>query len=242
VEDGSLRTGIAPGWTSLYSDTPYRNFELEFEWMIQPGGNTGVKYLARAGTLHPTFAEPFWSSFWRMNAVLLGLTLLVGLLGWLRRRQRLVRWLSPLAVVLLLAVEGWGLWRSRGIYREAGAFPPGLEFQIIDDAPSAQGLVIGVHKTGALYDLFGPRNAPPTLTGRFHSGRIVVNGSSVEHWVDGQKVLDYQLGSDRLKKAIAASKFNGIAHYGEPGEGYIELQNNGTPAWFRNVRIRRLPR
>ena len=66
-----------------------------------------------------------------------------------------------------------------------------------------------------------------------------VNGTTVEHWLNGARVLQYELGSAALQAAIDKSKFKGIERFGHPQKGHILLQDHGDRVWIRNIRIRR---
>ncbi len=70
---------------------------------------------------------------------------------------------------------------------------------------------------------------------------IVVNGNAVQHWLNGQKLLEYELGSPDWEAKVKASKFNEYPNYGLAKRGYIAIQgdHDGTLA-IRNVRIREL--
>ena len=70
--------------------------------------------------------------------------------------------------------------------------------------------------------------------------RLVINGSHVEHWLNGAKVLEYELGSPKLKALIGESKYKSIPGFGEVRKGYILLQDHGNEVWFRDIKIREL--
>jgi hypothetical protein len=69
-----------------------------------------------------------------------------------------------------------------------------------------------------------------------------VKGNHVEHWLNGKKVLSYTLGSPELKEAIAQSKFKAINDFGEKIKGHIMLTDHKDEVWYRNIRIRELPK
>jgi len=76
--------------------------------------------------------------------------------------------------------------------------------------------------------------------GQFNHSRILVQGEHVEHYLNGTRVLDYELGSAGLKAAIAKSKFKDVSGFGNKIRGHILLQDHGGQVWFQNIKIRRL--
>ncbi len=119
----------------------------------------------------------------------------------------------------------------------------GCEFQIIDDSkhPDAKLGVNGNRLTGALYDLFPPNvNKPYKGAGVWNTARIVSKGNHVEHWLNGTKILEYERGSDKFKKAIAESKFKDTQGFAEATSSPILLQAHGDKVWYRNIKIKEL--
>jgi hypothetical protein len=116
----------------------------------------------------------------------------------------------------------------------------GHEYQVIDDErhPDAK---IGPHRqTAAFYDVLPAADRPIKPAGEWNTTRIVVRGETVEHWLNGKKVLQYELGSPALKAAIAKSKFKDIPRFGVRQNGHILLQDHGNQVWFRSIKIRRI--
>lgn len=116
----------------------------------------------------------------------------------------------------------------------------GHEYQIIDDARHPDAKMGTDRQTGAFYDVLPalPQGRQPA--GAFNLGRIVSSGARVEHWLNGVRVLRYELGSEALRTAIAGSKFKDVARFGTLQRGHILLQDHGDRVWYRNIRIRRL--
>jgi inosose dehydratase len=116
----------------------------------------------------------------------------------------------------------------------------GHEFQIIDDERHPDAKVGPKRQTAAFYDVLAAGNRPLRPAGSFNIARVVVHGGHVEHWLNGTRVLQYELGSPALQAAIEGSKFKGIERFGKPQKGHILLQDHGDRVWYRNVKIRRI--
>src|SRR6478735_5846154 len=113
----------------------------------------------------------------------------------------------------------------------------GHEYQVIDDErhPDAK---VGPHRqTAAFYDVLPASDRPLKPAGEWNSTRIVVRGQTVEHWLNGKKVLQYELNSPALNAAIEKSKFKGMDRFGKRQNGYILLQDHGDQVWFRSIKI-----
>jgi hypothetical protein len=114
----------------------------------------------------------------------------------------------------------------------------GHEYQLIDDERHPDAKIGAKRQTASLYDVLPAADRPLRPAGEWNSSRVVVRGSSVEHWLNGTKVLSYELNSPALKTAIAASKFKDVARFGTPQKGHILIQDHGDQVWYRGVRIR----
>ena len=116
----------------------------------------------------------------------------------------------------------------------------GHEYQLIDDERHADAKVGPHRQTAALYDVLPAADRPTKPAGEWNTTRIVVRGQTVEHWLNGKKVLQYELNSPDLNAAIAKSKFKSIDRFGKRQNGHLLLQDHGDQVWFRNIKIRRL--
>jgi hypothetical protein len=114
----------------------------------------------------------------------------------------------------------------------------GHEYQIIDDAKHPDAGKRDNRRTASFYDVLAAPDAKPNPAGQFNSGRVLVRGRQVEHWLNGQRVLQYQLDSDPLRRAIADSKFKETAGFGMPQRGHILLQDHGDAVCYRNIKVR----
>lgn len=112
------------------------------------------------------------------------------------------------------------------------------EYQLLDDdrAPDGKNPLT---RAATDYGLYARTGGGPRPVGEWNETRIVVRGPRVEHWLNGVKVVEYELWSDDWKARVAASKFKDWPHYGLARRGHIALQGDHAGALaFRNVRIR----
>lgn len=209
----------------------YGDFELTLEWKISKGGNSGIKYLVQEGGHAAELA-----GLRKVAAVAAAACVVFSALLFLNAFRRRRRWLIPVAAILA-GLSIFGLFRVVRISQPVGN-AIGLEFQLYDDWEIRQ--PDRNLSTGALYDLIAPVENVVNPPGEFNSGKIIVRGFQVEHWINGTRVLGYQLNSEELAERIANSKFKGYLHFGEKGSGHIALQNHGDAIWFRSIKIRPL--
>ena len=169
VENGMLtRTG--PGG-DIITEQQFGDFELYLEWLVGPGGNSGV---------------------------------------------------------LVRAVEG-----QEEVYHGAP------EMQILDDAGHPDGRS-PLTSAGSNYGLHGAPRGIVKSAGEWNSSRIVVVNNQVEHWLNGDKVVEYELGSADWLRRVANSKFAQWPEYGRASRGHIGIQDHGDRVSFRNLKVREL--
>lgn len=172
IEDGTL-TLTERGGGDLITKDEYEDFELDMEWKISEGGNSGLLFhVVEADTL---------------NAV----------------------------------------WHS------------GPEYQLLDNErhPDAQ---YSNHRAGDNYDMQAVSKETVKPAGEWNATRLVVNNGHVEHWLNGEKVVEYELGSQAWEDSLAQSKFSAHPLYGRAGKGHLALQDHGDQIWFRNIKIKTL--
>lgn len=168
VEDGALVHKAKEGGGDIVTKESYSDFELSWEWKVEVGANTGLKYNLPIPT----------------KAV-------------------------------------------------------GFEYQLIDDEGHPDGKKGGrSHQTGSLYDALEPAaDKKDKKPGEWNSSRVVVKGNHVEHWLNGAKTVEFELGSSALMEAKAKSKFKNAAGWGEKQKSPILLQDHGDGASFRSIKI-----
>ena len=156
----------------LVTTQAFSDFELEFEWKIGKGGNSGVFYRVTR-----EYDHLYWS---------------------------------------------------------------GPEYQLLDDANAPDGRN-RLTSAAAAYALYGAPVGVVRPYDQWNRSRVIVKGTHVEHWLNGRKVVDYELQSADWKAKVAASKFSAYPNYGRASTGLIGLQGDhpGTLA-IRLMRIRAL--
>lgn len=118
---------------------------------------------------------------------------------------------------------------------------PGHEYQMLDDAGHPDGKIGPHRQTASFYEVLPPAaDKPMRAPGEWNTSKIVVRGTTVEHWLNGRKVLTYVLGSAEVKAGIAKSKFKNEAGFGDKIEGHLLLTYHNDDCWYRNLKIREL--
>ena len=113
------------------------------------------------------------------------------------------------------------------------------ELQILDDAAHADGRS-PLTSAGANYALHGVPRGVVRPAEQWNEVRILVQGAHVEHWLNGVKVVEYELGSADWQAKVAASKFVEWPAYGQAPRGHVGLQDHGDRVWFRNLKLREI--
>jgi hypothetical protein len=169
VVDGAL-TRVAEGG-DLITDEQFDSFELELEWNVAPGGNSGIFYHVVED--------------------------------------------STLSYV----------WQT------------GTEMQVLDNQRHADGR--SAHTSaGSNFALYPPTRDVTRAAGEWNAARLVVSGNHVEHWLNGEKIVEYELGSPEWQERVRASKFAEMPRYAQLRRGHIALQDHGDRVSYRNIRIR----
>jgi hypothetical protein len=116
----------------------------------------------------------------------------------------------------------------------------GPEFQILHNAGHSDGKN-PMTSAGSNHSLHAPTKDMTKPVGEWNQGRLVVNGNHVEHWLNGEKIVDYDLHSPDWTKRLMASKFKDVPRYGREPKGHLVLQEHGSRIQYKNLRIKVLP-
>ena len=124
----------------------------------------------------------------------------------------------------------------------AATYHTGPEMQVLDNDrhPDAKMGKNGNRQAGANYDMIPLATPAVKPVGQWNQVRLVVNKGHVEHWLNGKKVVEYQLGSPEWEELVKQSKFATMPGYGRVKKGHIALQDHGDRVWYKNIKIRQL--
>lgn len=155
----------------------------------------------------------------------------------------------------LLTVEQFGDFELRLEWKIGPGGNSGIFYRGVEDseaihwsAPEMQVLDNAGHKdgkdpltsAGSLYAVYGPSRDATRPVGEWNEVRIVARGSHIEHWLNGVKLLECEIGSPDWTTRVQASKFKNRPGFGRARTGHIALQDHGDPVWFRNIKLRPL--
>lgn len=116
-------------------------------------------------------------------------------------------------------------------------YATGPEYQLIDDIGFPQKLEEW-QSTGANYAMNPPKNAKIKPAGEWNSSEIIVNGPHVTHYLNGIKVVEYELWSEEWEELVKNGKWKNYPDYGKAKKGHLGLQDHGNKIYFRNIKIK----
>lgn len=120
-------------------------------------------------------------------------------------------------------------------------FDTGPEFQVMDDAGWKGDSLKPAQKAGSNYDMYeAPETKKLNPVGEWNTARIVYNKGHVEHWLNGEKVVEFEEGSPDFQERYKKSKWTEYPGWNKFKTGSIALQDHGAPVYFRNIKIKTL--
>jgi hypothetical protein len=216
IEDGCLKAkGQHTITEDLLSKDKYSDFELQWDWKISPGGNSGVKYrIQKLITLTKETMNPSLHKFEAQVQYAAE-----------RQHSDSDRNVKP--------------------GEKAQIYVVGFEYQMIDNSTNPDAKHGAAYQTGALYSILGPKKAAAKPAGQFNHSRLVVRGQHVEHWLNGKKVIDTTLDTQELKDNLARrwggdSEVYRLMVTQPVRESHLSLQNHDSDTWFRDIKVKRL--
>ena len=116
-------------------------------------------------------------------------------------------------------------------------YETGPEYQIIDDAGFPEKLE-DWQKAGADYAMYTPNEKKHLKpVGEWNSSKIIYNKGHVEHWLNGEKIVEFEAGSGDWKKRKSDGKWKDFPDYAKSPTGKIAIQDHGNKAYFKNIMI-----
>jgi len=113
-----------------------------------------------------------------------------------------------------------------------------FEFQLLDDIGFND--TAAIRSAGSLYDLIKPQHKQLKPVGEFNTAKLIVNQGHVEHWLNGVKVVEYDLGSPTIKELISKSKYKSNPKFAQSTDGHIMFQHHGQQVWLKDIKVREL--
>jgi hypothetical protein len=119
-------------------------------------------------------------------------------------------------------------------------YETGPEYQVMDDAGWKDSLK-AAQKAGSNYDMFAaPENKKLNPVGEWNTARIIYNNGHVEHWLNGEKTVEFEEGSEDYQKRYKESKWPEYPGWNVSKTGSISLQDHGANVYYRNIKIKSL--
>jgi hypothetical protein len=115
----------------------------------------------------------------------------------------------------------------------------GYEYQVLDDEKHEDNLN-PTHRTASLYDMIQAIGGSAKPIGEFNTGRIVFNKNHGEHWLNGVKVVEYDVDSPEFQEHFKKSKYAKHEDFTKHKIAHLILQDHGNDCWYKNIKIRKL--
>ena len=113
----------------------------------------------------------------------------------------------------------------------------GYEYQVLDDDKHSDNLNPN-HRSGSLYDMIEAKGKTVKPVGEYNSARIVFNGNIIEHWLNGNKVVDADTETPEFEELFQKSKYHNKVDFTLHKNAQVVLQDHGNDCWYRNIKIK----
>lgn len=120
---------------------------------------------------------------------------------------------------------------------EGAVYMTGPEMQVLDNAKHGDGRN-ALTSAGSCYGLYAPSKDVSKPAGEWNKARIAARGARIEHWLNGEKIVEYEIGGGDWNKKVSGSKFKAWPKFGKNGKGHIALQDHGDRVEYRGIKIR----
>jgi hypothetical protein len=115
----------------------------------------------------------------------------------------------------------------------------GFEYQVLDDEKNDDNLN-PTHRSASLYDMMEAKNKTLKPVGEFNHSKIVFDKNHGEHWLNGVKVVEYNLDTPDFQTLYEKSKYSKIQDFIKHKLAHIVLQDHGSECWYRNLKIKEI--
>jgi len=122
-------------------------------------------------------------------------------------------------------------------------YATGPEYQLLDNLGFPH-QVEDWQLAGADYAMYVADPAKTVLkpVGQWNNSKIVFDNGHVEYWLNSQKIVEFEAWSDDWFERKNSGKWDDYREYGLAHKGVFALQDHGDRCWFRNMKVRELPR
>jgi hypothetical protein len=126
--------------------------------------------------------------------------------------------------------------------RDTAIWCNAIEYQLLDAKvlENSKDLLLEKHATGDVYDLISAGSEIEIFIEKWNQARIIVLNNYVEHWLNGNLILEYKLDNDAWNNLVAKSKFRNYPDFSKSTFGNVGLQEHGSVVKFRNLKIKEL--
>lgn len=121
----------------------------------------------------------------------------------------------------------------------SAVYVTGPEYQIIDDIGYPDTLE-DWQTCGANYAMHVPVNSKIKPAGEWNTSEIIVDGPMVKHFLNGSKVVEFEMWTEEWNTLVENSKWKDFPDYGKAHKGHLSLQDHGSLTSFRNIKIKEL--